>query len=234
MIELVRSPSLLIVGALLGLMSGGVFLSTSSSPSAEESAPSASPLEAAPTLEPAVSDTATFAGGCFWCMEPPYDKIDGVASTTSGFAGGETANPSYREVARGNTDHTEVVQVIYDSTSVSYEHLLRIYWHNVDPFDGSGQFCDRGSQYRPAILAHDDHQYRLAQQSKEAVEAQFEQAIAVQIQRLDAFYAAEDYHQNYYKKKPQDYKRYRRGCRRDARLREIWGDDAGSDTPLTR
>jgi peptide-methionine (S)-S-oxide reductase len=167
-------------------------------------------------------------------MEPPYDKVEGVASTTSGFAGGEVEDPSYRQVASGMTDHTEVVQVIYDSTKVDYERLLRIYWHNVDPFDGTGQFCDRGSQYRPAIFVHDDRQRRLAEETKETVMTQFDESIAVEIQPLDAFYAAKEYHQNYYQKNPQDYKDYRQGCRRDARLREIWGDAAGSDASLAR
>jgi len=192
------------------------------------------PPQPPPDLNPAVADTATFAGGCFWCMEPPYDKIDGVASTTSGFAGGETVDPSYREVANGGTNHTEVVQVVYDSTKVSYGRLLRVYWHNVDPFDGTGQFCDRGSQYRPAIFVHDDRQFRRAQQSKETVAAQFDQEIAVQVQLLDAFYAAKEYHQNYYKKNPRDYKGYRSGCGRDARLRDIWGENAMTDAPLSR
>jgi len=192
------------------------------------------PPQPPPDLNPAVADTATFAGGCFWCMEPPYDKIDGVASTTSGFAGGETVDPSYREVANGGTNHTEVVQVVYDSTKVSYGRLLRVYWHNVDPFDGTGQFCDRGSQYRPAIFARDDRQFRRAQQSKETVAAQFDQEIAVQVQLLDAFYAAKEYHQNYYKKNPRDYKGYRSGCGRDARLRDIWGENAMTDAPLSR
>lgn len=191
------------------------------------------PGEADTTVAPAVADTATFAGGCFWCMEPPYDKVEGVESTTSGFAGGEKANPSYREVASGATKHTEVVQVVYDTTRVSYNRLLRIYWHNVDPFDGDGQFCDRGSQYRPAIFAHTDHQLRLAQQSKDTIAARFEQEIAVQIQPLKAFYAAEEYHQNYYQKNPSDYKSYRKGCGRDARLRDIWGETAMSDASLS-
>lgn len=193
-------------------------------------------VEAAPDLPlpAAVADTATFAGGCFWCMEPPYDNIDGVASTTSGFAGGEIEDPSYRQVANGATDHTEVVQVIYDSTKVDYEQLLHVYWHNVDPFDGGGQFCDRGSQYRPAIFVHDTRQRRLAEQSKATVADQFENPIAVEIEPLDAFYAAEEYHQNYYQKNPADYKNYRRGCKRDARLEEIWGEAAGSDAPLSK
>jgi peptide-methionine (S)-S-oxide reductase len=211
---------------LLFLLGGALFMSSLSSSDAN------SGPDQSTDIDPAVSDTATFAGGCFWCMEPPYDKIDGVASTTSGFAGGQEVDPSYREVAMGNTSHTETVQVIYDSTRVSYERLLRVYWHNVDPFDGGGQFCDRGSQYRPAIFAHTAQQRRLAQQSKKTVAAQFTRDIAVQIQPLDAFYSAEQYHQNYYKKNPGRYKNYRRGCGRDARLREIWGDAAGSDAPL--
>ncbi|WP_263788634.1 peptide-methionine (S)-S-oxide reductase MsrA [Salinibacter grassmerensis] len=216
----------LIGGLFLVTLIGGFYVSVSGS---DATKPSATP---APTISQAVADTATFAGGCFWCMEPPYDKIDGVASTTSGFAGGDEVDPSYREVASGATRHTEVVQVVYDSTTVSYDRLLRVYWHNVDPFDGTGQFCDRGSQYRPAIFAHDAQQRRSAKQSKETVAAQFSREIAVQVQSLDAFYAAEQYHQNYYKKNPADYKRYRQGCGRDARLREIWGDTAMSDAPL--
>jgi peptide-methionine (S)-S-oxide reductase len=215
--------------ALFGVFALGlVLLACTTSSDAEDTDPSPSET----SIPAAVADTATFAGGCFWCMEPPYDKIDGVASTTSGFAGGEMIDPSYDQVAGGATDHTEVVQVVYDSTKVDYERLLRVYWHNVDPFDGTGQFCDRGSQYRPAIFPHNARQRRLAEQSKETVAARFDQSIAVEIQPLDAFYAAEQYHQNYYKKNPGHYNRYRRGCGRDARLQAIWGDAAGSDAPL--
>jgi len=185
------------------------------------------------TLPAAVADTATFAGGCFWCMEPPYDNLDGVVSTTSGYAGGDVVDPSYEEVSSGTTGHAEVVQVVYDSTAVNYERLLRVYWHNVDPFDSGGQFCDRGSSYRPVIFAHDDEQRRLARESKQAVAAQFDRAIVVPIEPLDAFYAAEQYHQNYYQKNPGRYKTYRRGCGRDARLREIWGDAAMTDASLS-
>lgn len=193
------------------------------------------PSAASDTTLPAnVADTATFAGGCFWCMEPPYDEVDGVASTTSGFAGGELEDPSYREVASGMTNHTEVVQVVYDSTEVEYERLLRIYWHNVDPFDGEGQFCDRGPQYRPAIFVHDARQQRVAEETKKTVASQFSQSIAVEIQPLDTFYAAEEDHQDYYQKNPRDYKRYRQGCERDERLREVWGDAAGTDAALAR
>ena len=221
------SRSIWLIGTLLLATVIGGFLFAA--PSADSDGQS---ITGQADLSPAVADTATFAGGCFWCMEPPYDKIDGVASTTSGFAGGEEVDPSYREVASGATSHTEVVQVVYDSTTVSYDRLLRVYWHNVDPFDGTGQFCDRGSQYRPAIFAHDAQQQRSAERSKDTVAAQFDREIAVQVQPLDAFYAAEPYHQNYYQKNPSDYKRYRQGCGRDARLREIWGEAAMSDAPL--
>jgi len=216
------------LAALAALFFGSLLFACTPSSDAESAAvPSDSLLPAA------VADTATFAGGCFWCMEPPYDKVDGVVSTISGFAGGEMANPSYRQVAGGETKHTETVQVVYDSTKVDYERLLRIYWHNVDPFDGSGQFCDRGSQYRPAIFVHDARQRRLAEHSLETVSARFDQSIAVRIHDLNAFYAAEQYHQNFYQKNSARYKSYRRGCGRDARLREIWGSAAGSDAPLT-
>jgi peptide-methionine (S)-S-oxide reductase len=187
---------------------------------------------AAPDIDPAVADTATFAGGCFWCMEPPYDQIEGVAATISGFAGGDEPNPTYREVTSGQTGHTEVVQVIYDSTQVDYERLLGTYWHNVDPLDSEGQFCDRGSSYRPVIFVHDDQQRQLAEASKAQVAQRFSQPIVVPIEPLDAFYPAEEYHQNFYKKNPDRYYRYRRGCQRDARLRELWGDAAGTSEPI--
>lgn len=216
-----------VLGTFLLITLGGVLLLYSPSSSDADSSPQPSS-----SLPAAVSDTATFAGGCFWCMEPPFDDVDGVASTTSGYAGGEEVDPSYREVASGATSHTETVQVVYDSTKVTYDRLLRIYWHNVDPFDGNGQFCDRGSQYRPAIFAHTTRQRRLAEASKKTVATRFEEEIAVEIHPLDAFYAAEEYHQNYYQKNPQDYKSYRTGCGRDMRLREIWGNAAGSDAPL--
>lgn len=181
---------------------------------------------AAPDIDPAVADTATFAGGCFWCMEPPFDKLDGVAATISGYAGGSVPDPTYEEVSSGTTGHAEAVQIIYDSTQVDYEQLLTTYWPNVDPLDKGGQFCDRGSSYRPVIFVHNARQRRLAKASKERVAKQFSKPIVVPIQPLDAFYRAETYHQNYYKKNPDRYKSYRRGCGRDARLRELWGDKA--------
>lgn len=180
-------------------------------------------------LDPSVADTATFAGGCFWCMEPPFDAIDGVAATISGYAGGDEPNPSYDEVSSGRTGHAEVVQVIFDSTRVSYERLLQTYWRNVDPLDDEGQFCDRGSQYRPAIFVHDAHQQQLAEASKEQVAERFDEPVVVPIEPLDAFYRAEDYHQDFYQENPRRYKQYREGCERDERLETLWGDRANGE-----
>lgn len=173
-------------------------------------------------------ERATFAGGCFWCMEPPYDKVDGVVETISGFSGGDVENPSYEQVVRGGTGHLEVVQVVYNPDKVTYEDLLDIYWRNVDPFDGSGQFCDRGESYRPAIFVDGDEQQRLARDSKQAIAETFDQSIAVTIEPFEAFYPAEDYHQNYYEKNSVRYKYYRWRCGRDERLTEVWGEDSGS------
>ncbi len=170
---------------------------------------------------------ATFAGGCFWCMEPPYDKVDGVIETISGFSGGQVENPTYDQVVRGGTGHLEVVQVIYDPEKVDYEELLEIYWPNVDPFDGDGQFCDRGESYRPAIFVHDERQERLARESLGRIERRFERSIEVTIEPFEAFYAAEDYHQDYYQKNSIRYKYYRWRCGRDDRLESVWGDEAG-------
>lgn len=196
---------------------------------AASSADSASSTDVASAadIDPANADTATFAGGCFWCMEPPFDKLDGVAATVSGYAGGTVPNPTYEEVSSGGTGHAEVVNVIYDSTEVSYETLLEVYWRNVDLLDDQGQFCDRGPSYRPVIFVRNARQERLAEASKAEVAQRFDRPVVVPIQPLDAFYPAEEYHQNFYKKNPARYKSYREGCRRDARLRELWGDEAG-------
>jgi methionine-S-sulfoxide reductase len=169
---------------------------------------------------------ATFAGGCFWCMEPPYDKLDGVRATISGYAGGTTVDPTYREVSSGGTGHAEVVQITYDPAKVSYEQLLEVFWRNVDPLDAGGQFCDRGSQYRTGIFVHDEEQRRLAEASKQALEGggRFEQPIVTEIVAAGPFYPAEDYHQDYYEKNPVRYKFYRWNCGRDQRLAELWGE----------
>jgi peptide-methionine (S)-S-oxide reductase len=170
---------------------------------------------------------AIFAGGCFWCMEPPFDKTEGVISTTSGYSGGETANPTYHDVSAGGTGHYEVVRVEYDPAKVSYEKLLQVFWYNIDPLDGRGQFCDKGDQYRAAIFFGNDEEKRLAEASKAAIEAEkhFGEPITTAILPAKPFYAAEDYHQNYYQKNPLKYRFYRFNCRRDARLDEVWGSE---------
>jgi peptide-methionine (S)-S-oxide reductase len=169
---------------------------------------------------------ATFAGGCFWCMEPPYDKLDGVLATTSGYIGGSKADPSYEEVSAGGTGHAEAVQVTYDPAKVSYEELLEVFWRNVDPLDAGGQFCDRGEQYRTGIFVHDEEQQRLAEASKRQLEdsGRFEQPIVTEIVAAGPFYPAEGYHQDYYEKNPLRYKFYRWNCGRDARLVQLWGE----------
>jgi peptide-methionine (S)-S-oxide reductase len=168
---------------------------------------------------------ATFAGGCFWCMEPPYDKLTGVISTTSGYMGGKTRNPTYEQVVSGTTGHAEVVQVEYDPEKVSYATLLEVFWRNVDPTQRDGQFCDHGSQYRTAIFYHNEEQRKLALASKAQLEKTkpFKGAIVTEVTAAPESYRAEEYHQDFYKKNPSRYKFYRAGCGRDARLQALWG-----------
>ena len=168
---------------------------------------------------------ATFAGGCFWCMEPPFDELEGVVATTSGYTGGSVPNPSYEQVSYGGTGHLEAVEVAYDPAKISYEKLLEVFWSNVDPTDAGGQFCDRGDQYKTAVFFHDEEQRRLAEASKQALEGsgRFEQPIVTEIVEAGPFYPAEDYHQDYYEKNPVRYKFYRWNCGRDQRLAELWG-----------
>ncbi|MGE0682901.1 MAG: peptide-methionine (S)-S-oxide reductase MsrA, partial [Candidatus Binatia bacterium] len=162
-------------------------------------------------------ETAIFAGGCFWCMEPPFDKLDGVMSTTSGYTGGQTKNPSYEEVSSGVTGHTEAVQVVFDPAKISYAKLLDVFWRNIDPFTPNAQFCDHGSQYRTAIFYHGEEQQRLAEASKKALEqsGRFTKPIVTEIVPAGEFYKAEEYHQDYYQKNPLRYKFYRYQCGRD-------------------
>ena len=169
---------------------------------------------------------ATFAGGCFWCMEPPFDKLDGVVSTTSGYIGGHQKNPTYAEVSAGRTGHTEAVEVLYDPAKISYAQLLEVFWRNIDPLARDRQFCDKGSQYRSAIFYHDAEQERPARESKERLDRsrRFTDPIVTQVAPASAFYAAEDYHQDYYLKNPLRYKLYRYRCGRDKRLRQLWGE----------
>jgi len=172
---------------------------------------------------------ATFAGGCFWCMEKPFDEIPGVVSTTSGYTGGQNKNPTYEQVSSGMTGHAEAVQVVFDPKKVSYERLLQVFWHNIDPTTANGQFCDRGRQYRPAIFVHDETQRQLAETSKKEIEdsGRIKQKIVVEIVPATEFYPAEEYHQDFYKKSQMRYQQYRMGCGRDRRLKELWGDAAG-------
>lgn len=171
---------------------------------------------------------ATFAGGCFWCMEPPFDKLAGVISTISGYTGGTTANPTYEQVVRGGTGHAEAVQVVYDPAKITYEQLLAVFWRNVDPHDAGGQFCDRGDSYRTGIFVHDEAQKRAAEESKKALAAsgKLKSPIVTEIVPAGKFYPAEEYHQDYYRKNPFRYQVYRTNCGRDARLREVWGAEA--------
>ncbi|NJM66958.1 MAG: peptide-methionine (S)-S-oxide reductase MsrA [Acaryochloris sp. RU_4_1] len=169
---------------------------------------------------------ATFAGGCFWCMEKPFDALEGVVSTTSGYTGGTKANPTYKAVSSGKTGHAESVQVEYDPSQVSYEQLLAVFWHNVDPLDAGGQFCDRGTQYRTNIFYHSDKQKSLAEQSKAALNqsGRFATPIVTEIVPAGTFYPAEDYHQNYYQTNANLYRFYRFRCGRDQRLAKLWGE----------
>jgi len=170
--------------------------------------------------------TATFAGGCFWCMEPPFDELDGVVSTTSGYTGGHKNNPTYKEVSRGGTGHTEAIQIVYDPEKVGYAELLDVFWHNIDPTMADGQFCDWGNQYRSEIFYHDDEQRQLAENSKSALNElkPFKEPVVTMLTSASVFYPAEDYHQDYYQKNPVRYKFYRYGCGRDKRLEELWGN----------
>ena len=185
----------------------------------------------APAQTPATPMTAvaTFAGGCFWCMEPPYDKLPGGISTTSGYMGGSLRNPTYEEVSSGTTGHAEVVQVLYDPSKVSYGKLVEVFWVNVDPTVKDRQFCDAGSQYRTAIFVHSPEQRKVAEASKAALEKSkpFKDPIVTPIVDAGEFWPAEDYHQDYYRKNPVRYTYYRTGCGRDARLKQLWGDRAG-------
>jgi peptide-methionine (S)-S-oxide reductase len=177
----------------------------------------------------AATEKATFAGGCFWCMEAPFDKLPGVISVTPGYSGGQMKNPTYEQVSTGGTGHAEAVQIVFDPSKTSYSKLLDIFWRNIDPTVADRQFCDVGTQYRSAIFYHSEDQRRTALQSKAALEKSkpFKGPVVTEITLAGEFYAAEEYHQHYYKKNPLRYKYYRSGCGRDRRLKELWGSTAG-------
>lgn len=173
--------------------------------------------------------SAVFAGGCFWCMEKPFDELPGVTSTTSGYAGGKLRNPTYEQVSTGNTGHIEVVRVEYDPDEISYEALVDVFWRNIDPVDARGQFCDKGHQYTSAIFYGSEDEKEIAEKSMRVLEesGRLPTRIATRIVPAAEFWDAEDYHQDYYKKNPIRYRYYRYGCGRDARLEQLWGNEAG-------
>lgn len=175
-----------------------------------------------PTVLAVILAKATFAGGCFWCMVSPFDKLPGVVSVTSGYTGGTKVNPTYEEVSAGGTGHREAVEIVYDPQKIGYEKLLDVFWHNVDPTDTTGQFCDHGPQYRSAIFYHDDAQRRAAEASRDALRKRF-RTVVTDIVPAGPFYRAEEYHQDYYKKNPIRYHFYRATCGRDSRLAKVWG-----------
>ncbi|MGF1508165.1 MAG: peptide-methionine (S)-S-oxide reductase MsrA [Myxococcota bacterium] len=179
-------------------------------------------VEASPV--PEGKAVATFAGGCFWCMEPPFDRLLGVEATLVGYTGGSEAHPSYRDVAYGRTGHRESIRVVYDPDTVGYNELLDVFWMNVDPTDDGGQFVDRGAQYAPAIFVHDEAQRKAANASKMALEAsgRFSEPVVVPVLAAQTFWIAEDYHQDFYRKEPRHYKRYRYGSGRDQFIQRHW------------
>jgi peptide-methionine (S)-S-oxide reductase len=170
----------------------------------------------------ATTSKATFAAGCFWCVEADFDKVPGVVSTISGYTGGKIQNPTYEQVSRGGTGHTEAVEIVYDPSKVTYEQLLDHFWKNVDPLTAHRQFCDVGEQYRPAIFFHDEAQRRAAEESKARVQQRFREPVVVEIAPAAKFYRAEVYHQDYYLRNPIQYRFYRWNCGRDARLADLW------------
>ena len=198
-----------------------------SNPSSSSSSTQGQPLADPP---PEGMATAIFAGGCFWCMEGPFEDVEGVSEVLSGYSGGAEANPTYEDVAYGRTTHAEAVQVIYDPTVVTYDALLDVYWRSIDPTDGGGQFADRGHHYRPVIFVGSDEERATAEASKAALEADgpFDEPIAVEIEDAGDFWVAEDYHQNYYRTNSRHYNRYREGSGRGPFLRQTWGEDIGA------
>ena len=187
-------------------------------------------IAGAAAAQPAVPEraVATFAGGCFWCVESDFDHVPGVLETISGYTGGKVAKPTYSQVSAGGTGHAESVEVVYDPRKVSFAQLLDYFWHHVDPTVKDQQFCDHGNQYRTAIFVHNDEERKLAEESKKKVEAELKKPIYTEIVQAGPFYKAEDYHQDFYLKNPTKYKFYRWNCGRDQRLEQIWGKPKGN------
>jgi len=187
----------------------------------------AAPSKAADPVTEGMAE-AVFAGGCFWCMEVPFEKLDGVVSVESGYTGGVEAGPTYHAVARGETSHFEAVRVVFKPNEIDYEKLLSVFWHNVDPTQANGQFCDKGDQYRTAIFVASPAERGLAEASKKAAEEALKRPVVTPVLPASTFWLAEDYHQDFYKKNPTRYLSYRAGCGRDHRLQQLWGKLAGS------
>lgn len=198
-------------------------------PPAGIAATSVSPAPLATDAD-AVTRTAVFAGGCFWCMEPPFEKLNGVSSVVSGYIGGSVRNPTYEQVSAGRTGHTEAVEITYDPAKVTYAQLLDIFWHNIDPLTANAQFCDHGPQYRSEIFPANAEERAAAESSKRAIAAKLKRPVVTEITDASTFFPAEEYHQDYYKKNPVRYKFYRTSCGRDSRLKELWGEAAGIGT----
>ena len=193
---------------------------------------SASGMNRAPETVTAL-DTAVFAGGCFWSMERPFQHVPGVASTTVGYTGGRTQNPTYEQVNTRRTGHAEAVQVVYDPAKVSYQKLLDVYWHNIDPVRRDAQFCDQGTDYRTAIFFRDAAQKRAAEESRRTLQPRFRQPIVTAIEQASTFWRAEEYHQHFADRNPDHYNAYKRGCKRDQRLHELWGSAAAPYVPAS-
>ncbi len=216
--------------ALAGAIAVAIFAFAVTRPSTSIAAASGIGEPSALPHDPQTLKRAVFAGGCFWCVEEAFEALPGVESVVSGYTGGTVANPTYEQVSAGGTGHTEAVEVRYNPTKVSYADLLDIFWHNVDPLVADAQFCDHGSQYRSEIFPGDATERALALASRAAVGATLDKPIATLVTDATTFYAAEEYHQDYYKKNPIRYKFYKTSCGRSSRLHDVWGDAAGVGT----
>ena len=211
-------PSVVLVAVLLaGATMAAVYPGVASAAEKKESSAALETLE-----------VATFAGGCFWCVESDFDGVPGVVRTISGYTGGQVENPTYRQVSSDTTGHREAVQIYYDPDRIAFVDLLEIFWRTIDPTDAGGQFCDRGQSYTTAVFTNSDEQRRVADSSKKMIESSgvLEQPVVTTIEIAGPFYPAEDYHQDYYKKNPLRYKFYRFSCGRDARVKDLWGEQA--------
>lgn len=180
---------------------------------------------------PSETAIATFAGGCFWCIESDFDRVPGILTTVSGYTGGKTDNPTYRQISRGDTGHREALRITYDSKIISYAQLLPVFWHSVDPVDSGGQFCDRGVPYETAVFVQNDGQRKLAEASKAQAMKDLGQKIFTPVETAAKFYRAEEYHQDYHNKKPLRYKYYRWNCGRNQKVEKLWGDKADMGIP---